>query len=312
MLFEATDPDQFKELIDPVGPADVVQKIGSGKFLAAANVGQFQDVGIFDAKLMAARVLSAPNPDMVGVTIPRRGYFEIASANQSGTYHSGTAHVLGYHSDFDIRLKNATELLVVNFFGSKLRTLAEQFTKKHHAINLNDDLAIDTRRAEGRNFLSLLTFLFQDITSPPGAKRSEIGQRELESALLTAFLDAVFPDEETEKIDDAPRWLSMAEEFIEDRVDQKVCLSDISTAIGVPVRTLTRAFSKNRGYSPIDFLHQVRLERARMDLVNADPQEETVTSIAIKYGINDLGRFAARYAHRYGEKPSETLRKGRR
>ena len=49
-----------------------------------------------------------------------------------------------------------------------------------------------------------------------------------------------------------------------------------------------------------------------MSLAHAMPQravpDATVTGIATFCGFSDLGRFAVRYHHRYGQPPSQTLR----
>ena len=48
--------------------------------------------------------------------------------------------------------------------------------------------------------------------------------------------------------------------------------------------------------------------RARAEL-EAAPPETGVTAIALKWGFVHLGRFAQDYRRRYGELPSETLRR---
>ena len=54
------------------------------------------------------------------------------------------------------------------------------------------------------------------------------------------------------------------------------------------------------------------IKRRHMSLAHAMPQraapDATVTSIATFCGFSDLGRFAVRYHHRYGQPPSQTLR----
>jgi TolB-like protein len=58
----------------------------------------------------------------------------------------------------------------------------------------------------------------------------------------------------------------------------------------------------------MQFLRNLRLERARRDLLRA-PASASVTEIATRHGFDHLGRFAARYVERYGEPPSATLRR---
>ena len=54
----------------------------------------------------------------------------------------------------------------------------------------------------------------------------------------------------------------------------------------------------------------MRLEQARAEL-KAAPPTENIAAIAFKWGIVHLVRFAHDYRLRFGELPSDTLRKGR-
>ena len=57
-------------------------------------------------------------------------------------------------------------------------------------------------------------------------------------------------------------------------------------------------------------LRRVRLARARADL-EAPGRNTSVTNVAYDCGFSHLGRFAQEYARRFGESPSETLRRAR-
>ena len=83
-------------------------------------------------------------------------------------------------------------------------------------------------------------------------------------------------------------------------------LADVARAAGVGARALARGFERQLGVSPMRYLQQCRLERARADLLDA---RASVTETALRWGFGNLGDFAARYRERYGEKPSETLRR---
>jgi AraC-like DNA-binding protein len=56
----------------------------------------------------------------------------------------------------------------------------------------------------------------------------------------------------------------------------------------------------------MQWLRDRRLAAARLRLLQAEP-EDTVTTIALRSGFTQLGRFAIAYRKRYGESPRETL-----
>ena len=82
----------------------------------------------------------------------------------------------------------------------------------------------------------------------------------------------------------------------------------LARACGVAPRTLQKHFRRFIGRTPIEYLGDVRLERARQELLRSSPGA-SVTEIAMRCGFNHLGRFAARYHERFGESPSATLRR---
>jgi transcriptional regulator GlxA family with amidase domain len=87
-----------------------------------------------------------------------------------------------------------------------------------------------------------------------------------------------------------------------------ITISDVVDVVGCSRRALFSAFRKYRGYTPMRFLTESRLRSAHMAL-RSPTAEDTVTSIAVACGFSHLGRFASIYVQRFGESPSETLRK---
>ena len=81
-------------------------------------------------------------------------------------------------------------------------------------------------------------------------------------------------------------------------------------ASGASARALYEGFRRFRATTPMAMLRTVRLEHVRAELQSAKPNEK-ITDIAYKWGIAHLGRFAAEYRARFGEMPSETLRRKR-
>ncbi len=107
----------------------------------------------------------------------------------------------------------------------------------------------------------------------------------------------------------SPHFVKRAEQFIDANCTEPLRLADIALAVGVPERTLRDGFQKFRGISPMQYLRQIRLERAR-DALRHAPPDARIAEIALDCGFLHLGRFAVDYRTRFGESPSETL-KGR-
>jgi len=108
-----------------------------------------------------------------------------------------------------------------------------------------------------------------------------------------------------------PWQLRIAAEYIRANSHLPLSLGDLCRIAGVNARTLQYSFHRSMGCGPIQFLRATRMERARNDLLTRH-ETTTVSEIASHWGFLHFGRFAQEYAGRYGETPSETLRRSKR
>jgi AraC-like DNA-binding protein len=99
------------------------------------------------------------------------------------------------------------------------------------------------------------------------------------------------------------------EEFLEANPERPLYLTEICAAIGTSERTLRAACEEHLGMGPIRFLTLRRMHLVRQALLRADLSRTTVTRIVTDYGFWELGRFSVAYRARFGESPSETLRR---
>jgi len=109
------------------------------------------------------------------------------------------------------------------------------------------------------------------------------------------------------------RWQCQTKSTVElamSHPNQSPSISDLARQDGVPERTLRTAFQRCYGLSPVAYLRILRLHQAQRLLRASSQDETTVTQIAFGLGFWDLGRFAGAYRQLFGERPSETLRKG--
>ena len=86
-------------------------------------------------------------------------------------------------------------------------------------------------------------------------------------------------------------------------------LPEICASIGVPERTLQSVCVDYLGQSTRRYLWLRRMNLVRRALALANPETNTVTTIANDHGFGELGRFAVEYRALYGESPSTTLRR---
>lgn len=91
-----------------------------------------------------------------------------------------------------------------------------------------------------------------------------------------------------------------------------VRVAHLCGALRVSPSSLESAFKAVTGVTPHAFFLRRRLNQARNVLLREDPVQRSVTDIATELGFSELGRFAVRYRHMFGETPSETLKRSDR
>jgi transcriptional regulator GlxA family with amidase domain len=110
--------------------------------------------------------------------------------------------------------------------------------------------------------------------------------------------------------DDLASDLQRAAQYIDAHLDDSLTIDGVAAAAGVAGRTLHKHFHDEHGTSPMRYVRDCRFIQVRRALLQAGPQD-SVTTIAVHSGFCHLGRFSVEYRKRYGETPSETLRRGR-
>ncbi|MFL6547915.1 MAG: helix-turn-helix domain-containing protein [Povalibacter sp.] len=92
---------------------------------------------------------------------------------------------------------------------------------------------------------------------------------------------------------------------------QPILVGDLCKQVGVSERTLRNVFHEYFGVGPVRFLRARQLHEIRGALLRAQVGQDTVTSVAMRFGVWDFSLFARSYRAMFGEAPSETLRQSR-
>jgi AraC-like DNA-binding protein len=132
--------------------------------------------------------------------------------------------------------------------------------------------------------------------------------------LLAATALAVFPNTAVtepaagDRRDAHPATLRRAVSFIEANAGIDITIADIARAAGVTVRAVQLAFRRHLDTTPAGYLRRVRLDQAHRQLQVAEPDRDSVTAVAYRWGFSSPSRFATYYRRAYGVPPSHTLR----
>ena len=126
---------------------------------------------------------------------------------------------------------------------------------------------------------------------------------------LNSYQDAHTP-KRIEKVKNNERLLSRALDYIHSEPLQSLTVSSVVSNIHASSRSIQYCFSELLGMSPKKYLVRLRLNEIRKELNQSSPNEKTITNIANKYGVVNIGRFKQDYENFFNETPRETLNRG--
>ena len=105
-----------------------------------------------------------------------------------------------------------------------------------------------------------------------------------------------------------PRGVRRALDAMRSNIGHNWRLTELAAIAGTSGRTLQRQFLSFVGKTPRAVLRDIGLECARRELLQGAPGA-TIMDIALRCGFPHCGRFSIAYRRRYGETPSQTLKR---
>ncbi|MFD9818644.1 helix-turn-helix transcriptional regulator [Streptomyces violascens] len=173
------------------------------------------------------------------------------------------------------------------------------------------DFALYLAKPKGRAVRLLVRSLLGQLDSEnPLFQRAELQRSRLRCLIAALFLAQ--PHSHTGELHEGPqpgypRPLRLTLASIEANLSERISLGGIASAAGCSRRALTSACRGRLGISPMSYVRSYfrnrRLDRICEDiLASTDP----VGTIAYRWGVSHLGRFAGEYRARSAELPSDT------
>src|SRR5262245_55785346 len=167
-------------------------------------------------------------------------------------------------------------------------------------------ICLDLSTPLGANFHRAVNFIWQQRTPPSALLRAAFDEILLQG--VVSLFTPVVSDDVARPTDPGPAHLKRACELIRANVTEPVRIAELATQLGISPRHLQAGFRQHLGTTPHRFLRDCRLDEANRRLSTARIGT-TTTAIAYDCGFGHLGEFAQSYRMRFGESPSETLRR---
>lgn len=211
-----------------------------------------------------------------------------------------------------------SRVLCVRLDGAAVATALARLPGREPVPRISFELAMNTRQGLSRTWVEQLLVLCRQPAGPDGLLAHPLVFRPLAESLVNGFLLAAQHSRSTAVAAAAaaveptpPATIRKAIDRIESDPREPLSVSDLADWCGVGARALQHGFQRHVGMSPMAYLRDARLRRADAELRAAATPDDTVASIARRWGFAHPGRFAAAYEAKYGQPPGRTLRAAR-
>ncbi len=260
-------------------------------------------------------VLITPQPldEHLLVEIPLVGAAEVCHGRERIVSTPEFASVLSLTRPVSMRWASGHAQLVARFDRATIEAHLGKLMGRTPRRPLTFSLGMDLTRPPARSWLSVVDLLRREAETGGAMLEQPVAVRQLEGLLMTQLLLAQ-PSNYSEALTEgqsrvAPTAVRRAVDLIEAHAAEPLTVEEIAEAVGVGARALQEGFRRHLETTPMSYLREVRLERVHAELTVRDPGTTMVTDVAYRWGFAHLGRFALAYRRRFGESPSETLRR---
>ncbi|BBZ58132.1 AraC family transcriptional regulator [Mycolicibacterium phocaicum] len=172
------------------------------------------------------------------------------------------------------------------------------------------DLNLDLTDAASAQWVSLLRDLAIQLHRPQSVSLHPLMAQSLAASVMTGLMLGARHNYTDDLIADSSRTrtptIQRAVDYIEEHLGEPLEVSAIAGHAHLSVRALQEGFQSALGTTPMRYVREARLQRARTDLRTATGAEG-VAEIAFRWGFTHLGRFSSMYRQAFGESPSAAL-----
>ena len=253
--------------------------------------------------------------DFYLLLIPLSGHSQLKCGSRAVEVGQGSAALLPAERDFRIQFSADARQMIVRVDRRKLTQCAENYLGRSlsRSPDIEPELAWSfDEMAPLRHAVGALFSLGNQTLPTPSRKMLMQSAEEffLNSLLFLQRNDMSLALASGRLSDACPRVVRRAESYIAANLADPISISDLVKASGGSTRTLFDSFKRFRKVAPMQYVRRLRLDRAHQQLQSGN-EGISVSSVAVGFGFQHLGRFATDYFRVFAEMPSETLKRAR-
>lgn len=310
-LFASVDLDETRALVSHVMKPHELGVLGNSQRLDArmyhAGLG---DVTISRLRYGASvRIEPGQLEDFFLIQMPLTGCAQIDCGAQHVDSTPEVASVLSPQEDTRMHWAADCDQVLIRI----ARPLAERTLAAQLGHELEEPLVFqaDFRWRESTVWRALICYLCECVTLEAGFEQHKLIVHQMEQLVTGTLLTTHrhnYSDAAPARVTTVlPRHVRRVQEYLRAHAHETIAADQLARIAGVSLRSLYAGFKDFTGTSPMQYLKDIRLDRAREELLAG--HTSNVAGVALRWGFAHMGRFSVEYKARFGESPSQSLRR---
>ncbi len=262
-----------------------------------------------------SRVSIKPEPfkNFYLLQAPISGYAKVTRGDKELVVEEGSATISAPDEEIWMDWSEDCQKIILRINRTTLESMYGSITGVAPSGALRFEDVISFKPGAMQSVWRMIQMIYDDLIENEGSIfQNEFAIQHMEQSLLFALLNSgVYPqpNSRSSRMNEiAPRQVKVVEDYIHANAKEAITVEQLVEISGVSARTLFDNFKKFRGITPMRYVKDVRMQCVRERLIT--PQSgDSVTSVAMRWGFSQLGRFAVNYKELFGESPSETLKR---
>lgn len=313
-LFDIEDVDKARQVLSGLyGNVSLEPERPVAAFNGFSNGIELPRITINYTRLDEAYMASKAEPiDFYSIQLMGSGIhvFDIDREQKIGTRRQGLMLSAGQKIRIQGSKNNSILALIIK--ETDMRSSITTFTGHDRFPSIRFARSLELTTQKNSSLLSIISTFINELNRSGGILEAPAAVAGFENLLITTFLFGldhnlthVLRQPAKEAGTDLVR---KVEEYLESHASLAIDMERLASETAHSISSIYRTFKRYRGYTPMEFLQNVRFSTVRKHLLNPC-QGDTVTQIALKHGFFHLGRFSVVYKQRFGESPGVTLKK---
>ena len=311
LLFASTDLDQVRSMVGQViANHHLKQTNGAERFDARMHYLNLGDISLSRLRYGASvQIERGALENCFLVQMPVNGCAVVESGSQRIESSQELASVLSPGDSAKMQWNGDSDQIMLRIS----RSLVERTLVGHLGHPLEQPLRFELgfRWQECAPWRCLLSYLLDCAPHYPQLAQHKLVMTQIEqlaaSTLLMSHQHNYSETVPARRSTILPRHVRRAQDYLQSHAHEPITVEQLAQAAGVSLRSLYTGFKDFLGVSPMHYLRDLRMEQVHAELISGEATN--IAGVALRWGFTHMGRFSNDYKLRYGETPSQTLRR---